>query len=67
MIEIKITADNPMEALANLTAYGILCMESREVFDRAGACGTGTLTGGVSYSCTMRVFVAFSGGSSSFR
>ena len=37
MIEIKITADNPLEALANLTAYGILCMENREVFDRAGA------------------------------
>lgn len=36
MIEIKITADNPLEALANLTAYGILCMENREVFDRAG-------------------------------
>lgn len=36
MIKIEITADNPLEALANITAYGILCMENREVFDRAG-------------------------------
>lgn len=36
-IEIKITANNPLEALANVTAYGILCMECHEVFDTAGA------------------------------
>lgn len=37
MIEIRITADNPLEALANVTAYGMLCRENRDVFDTAGA------------------------------
>lgn len=36
MIEIKITGSNPLDTLANVTAYGILCMENREVFDAAG-------------------------------
>lgn len=37
MIKIEITGNDLLEALANIAAYGLLCMENREVSDAAGA------------------------------
>lgn len=37
MIKIEITGSDPLEALANIAAYGLLCMENHEVSDAAGA------------------------------
>ena len=37
MIKIQITGSDPLEALANIAAYGLLCMENLEVSDAAGA------------------------------
>lgn len=36
-IEIEITGSDPLEALANIAAYGMLCLENRDVSDAAGA------------------------------
>lgn len=37
MIKIEITGSDPLEALANIAAYGLICLENREVSDAAGA------------------------------
>lgn len=36
MIKIEITGKNPLEALANMAAMGLLCMENKEVSNAGG-------------------------------
>ena len=37
MIKIEISENSPLAALAAVTAFGMLCMDNRAVFDAAGA------------------------------